>query len=232
MNDSKGIAGLLGHQLTLEERIEAHLMRAPADAELIDDYVDPIDRQRVRHRALISALLDAYFEHGFRDVGEGDLDIEMWREPSGSSELADARRDFAHDVEFLNAGRSAQTILSPTKTDTALTEKPISAKIKRLILWLAVIHLHQEGLDEAFPTQQTVIAEAAKSTGLRESSFLSELSRYKTQKGPKPGYISHFWGLVAMAQELARAAGNEKDAFSLLLPAARGISAALPQNGR
>ena len=62
MTHKNGIAGLLGSKVALQERIEAHLKRAPTGAALKDDYVDPTDRQNVRHRALIAAVLDACFE--------------------------------------------------------------------------------------------------------------------------------------------------------------------------
>ena len=229
MNDNKGIAGLLGRQLTLEKRIEAHLMRAPTYAELRDDYVDPADRQNVRHRALISAVLDACFE---LDFIEGAADnVEVAQGPDIWSELANARRSFMHDAALLNAGSSAQVVAKPSKTDTDLSTKSVHAKVKDRILWLAVIHLHQDGLDNNFPTQQSVIDRAAKATGRSKTSFPSELSKLTTCNGVTAENVDYFWSLVTQAQNLARAAGNEKDAFSLLLPAALSISAALPQNG-
>ena len=228
-NKSNGIADLLRQPLTLEERIEAHLKRAPTDSQLADDYVDPADRQNVRYRALISAVLNACFEHGFPN---GDTDIvEVGQEPNAWGELTDARRSFLHDVDLLNAGTSAQLLAKPTKTDVALQPKSVQAKVKDLIVWLAVIHLHQEGLNSNFPTQQSVIDRAATAAGRQGSSFHRELSKLTTGNGATPANLEYFWSLIEMAQQLARASGNEKDAFSLLLPAALGISAALPRNG-
>lgn len=203
-------------------------MRAPTDAELRDDYVDPTDRQNVRHRALISAVLDACFEHGFTD-GAADI-VEVAKKPDIWSELANARRNFLHDAELLNAGSSAQVIAKPTKTDTDLRTKSVHAKVKDLILWLAVIHLHQDGLDSNFPTQQSVIDRAAKATGRSKKSLPSDLSKLTTGNGAIAENFAYFWSLVTQAQDLARAAGNEKGAFALLLPAALAISAALPPN--
>ncbi len=229
-NESNGIADLLGQPLTLEERIEIHLMRAPTVSQLADDYVDPADRQNVRHRVLISALLDACFEHGFPDSDANIAEVEASREPNIWSELANARRSFMHDAGLLNIGSSAQLASKPTKTDTDLRTKSVHQKVKDLICWLAVIYLHQEGLDSKYPTQQSVIDRAVKASGRSKSSFGKELSRYTTGKGATPENLEYFWSLVTHAQSLARAAGNEKNAFALLLPAALAISAALPRN--
>lgn len=231
MTDSKDIiAGLRGRQVKLEERIAAHLKRAPTNAQLKGDYVDPADRKNVRHRAFISAVLDACFEHGFPDCDSDIIEVEVGQEPDVWSELADARRSFLHDVDLLNAGTSAQLLAKPTKTDVALQPKSVQAKVKDLIVWLAIIHLHQEGLNSNFPTQQSVIDFAAQASRRSKSSFPTELSKLTTGKGATPANLEYFWSLIEMAQQLARASGNEKDAFSLLLPAALGISAALPQN--
>lgn len=228
-NGSNGIADLLLQPLTLEERIEAHLKRTPTDSQLADDYVDPADRQNVRHRALLSAVLNACFEHGFPD-GDADI-VEVGRKPGVWGELADARKSFLHDVGLLDAGTSAQLLAKPTKTDVTLQPKSVQAKVKDLIIWLAVIHLHQEGLDNKYPTQQSVIDRAAIATGRQRTSFHRELSKMTTGNDATPANLEYFWYLVELAQKLARASGNEKDAFSLLLPAALGISAALPRNG-
>lgn len=226
---SNGIGDLLRQPLTLEERIKAHLKRTPTASELADDYVDPADRQNVRHRALISAVLNACFEHDFQD-GDADI-VEVRQQPDVWGELADARRSFLHDEDLLNAGSSAQLLAKPTKTDVALQPKSVQAKVKDLIIWLAVIHLHQEGLNSNFPTQQSVIDFAAKASRRSKSSFPKELSKMTTSNDATPANLEYFWYLVELAQKLARASGNEKNAFSLLLPAALGISAALLRNG-
>ena len=224
MTPTKGISDLLGRKLTLEERIKDHLMQAPTDEGLRDDYVDPSDRERVRRRALIAATLDAIFEHGFSQVGADGLEVEAGLERDVWSDLTGARRDFKHDCYLLNAGGKPQLILRPTKTDTALATPSINAKVQELILWLAVIHLHQVGIDARFPTQQSVITKAASVTERRPNAIHTELSRYKTQNGPSSVHIDYFWELVVMARTLARKAGDEKGAFALLLPAALAIT--------
>jgi hypothetical protein len=221
MMGEDGIKGLIIQRQSLEDRIEAHLAKVPADDELKHNYVNRSDREKVRRRALIAALLDAVFEHDCSKVG---VVVEVGTKPDIWSDLADARRDFQHDCDLLDAGHKAQLILQPTKTDTSLADSLVSAKVKELILWLAVIHLHQAGLDTKFPTQQSVIANAAKATGRKPGSILTELSRYTTQKGPSEVHLGHFWELVEMAQTLAQQAGNDKGAFALLLPAALAIS--------
>jgi hypothetical protein len=224
MTSHNGIASLVGNKLTLEDRIEGHLAQVVTDSELKDLYVDPSDRQRVRRRAIIRAALGAIFEHDFHEVG---LQGETVGVTSGSdhwSDLVDASRDFAHDVTLLDQGRKAQLILKPTQSDVAKTELPVSAKVKELILWLAVIHFHQEDLNPSFPTQQSVIAKAAEATGRSAGSILTELSYYSTQQRASDKQLNYFWDLIKSVQIIARAGGDEKMAFNLLLPGALGIS--------
>jgi hypothetical protein len=224
MSDSTGAAELLGRKLTLEERIETHLKRAQADTGRDDDYVDQSDRERVKRRALILAALDAISEHDFPEIGPEGIEFEVKSELDVWSDLAVARRDFKHDVEFLDAGRSPQLILKSTRIDVDLTRPPISAKVKELILWLAVIHLHQNEVHSRFPTQQSVILQAAKATDRQPSSILTELSYFTAGVRPNAAQLTYFWDLVREVQVLARLSGDEKLAFKLLLPAALAIS--------
>ena len=224
MKSHNGIASLVGNKLTFEDRIEGHLAQVATDAELEDLYVDASDRQRVRRRAIIKAALGAIVEHGFHEVDlEGEA-VDVASAPDHWSGLADASRDFAHDVTLLDQGRKAQLILKPTQSDVAKTELPVSAKVKELILWLAVIHFHQENLNQSFPTQQSVIAKAAEATGRSANSILTELSYYSTQQRASDKQLNYFWDLIKSVQMIARAGGDEKMAFNLLLPGALGIS--------
>ena len=224
MKSHNGIASLVGNKLTLEDRIEGHLAQVATDAELKDLYVDASDRQRVRRRAFIQAVLDAIFEHNSYEVDTAGKTVEIASAPDHWSNLADARRDFHHDVALLDLGSKAQLILKPTRTDMTKTEVPVRAKVKELILWLAVIHLHQENLNQTYPTQQSVITKAAKATGRSANSILTELSYYSTQERASDTQINYFWDLIKSVQMIARAGGDEKMAFNLLLPGALGIS--------
>ena len=224
MRSHNGIANLVGNKLTLEDRIEGHLAQVATDAELKDLYVDASDRQQVRRRAFIQAALDAIFEHNSYEVDTAGKTVEVASAPDHWSNLADARRDFHHDVALLDQGRKAQVILKPTQSDVAKTELPVSAKAKELILWLAVIHFHQEDLNPSFPTQQSVIAKAAEATSRSASSILTELSYYSTQQRASDKQLNYFWDLIKSVQMIARAGGDEKMAFNLLLPGALGIS--------
>ena len=224
MKSHNGIASLVGNKLTLEDRIEGHLAQVATDAQLKDLYVGASDRQRVRRRAFIQAALDAIFEHNSYKVDTAGKTVEVASAPDYWSNLADARRDFHHDVALLDVGSKAQLILKPTRTDMTKTEVPVRAKVKELILWLAVIHLHQENLNQTFPTQQLVITKAAKATGRSANSILTELSYYTTQQRASDTQINYFWDLIKSVQMIARAGGDEKMAFSLLLPGALAIS--------
>jgi len=106
----------------------------------------------------------------------------------------------------------------------ARSKAPISAKRKELIIWLAVIHLHQEDIDENYPTQKSVIEQAAKATGRKSDSIKSELSYYSTQNRASSQQIAYFWQLIDLVETLARSSGEPKAAFSLLLPAALVLS--------
>jgi hypothetical protein len=222
MKSQNGIASLVGNKLTLEDRIENHLAKVPTDAQLKDLYVDASDQQRVRRRAFIQAVLDAIFEHNSYEVDTAGKTLA----PDYLGNLANVRRDFQHDVDLLDKGRHAELILKPIETNITNTEVPIKAKVKELILWLAVIHLHQEKLDKNYPTQKSVIRKAAKATLRSENSILTELSNYKTQKRASKTQFKYFWEIINSVQTIARAGGDENTAFNLLLPAALAISAA------
>lgn len=223
---NRGIAGLLENPISLEERIEKHLSRAATHEELQDTYVDAADRIRVRRRGLIEALLNAVFEHEAQNVDPKGIEVAKDAPPSVWSELADARRDYLHDVELLNSGKNGELVLKPTKMDEALTDVPIKAKVKELITWLAVIHLWQENISQNFPTQASVIDKAARSMERKAGSIKTELSYYTKQERPSDKQIAYFWQLIDLAQRLARTAGSESDAFKLLLPAALTLSGA------
>jgi len=114
MTNSLGIVGALRRKETLEHRIERHLASVPTDAQLKGNYVEPSDRQRVRGRALIGALLGAIYEHGNPEAVPEGLELEIDSPPVLSSELAAARRDYLHDAELLNSGRKAELLMRPT----------------------------------------------------------------------------------------------------------------------
>ena len=106
MKSHNGIASLVGNKLTLEDRIVEHLAQVATDAELKDLYVDASDRQRVRRRAKISAVLYAIFEHGFAEVDANGIEIDF--ESDTASDLATVMREFQHDAELLNDGKNAR----------------------------------------------------------------------------------------------------------------------------
>jgi hypothetical protein len=226
MKSQNGIASLVGNKLTLEDRIENHLAKVPTDAQLKDLYVDASDQQRVRRRAFIQAVLDAIFEHNSYEVDTAGKTLA----PDYLGNLANVRRDFQHDVDLLDKGQHAALILKPIETNITNTEVPIKAKVKELILWLAVIHFHQEDLNPSFPTQQSVIAKAAEATSRSASSILTELSYYSTQQRASDKQLNYFWDLIKSVQTIARAGGDEKMAFNLLLPGALSISDAAIRN--
>ena len=226
MTDTLGTAWILAQEPTLEDRIKQCLANVPSDATLEDTYADAADRRRARRRALITATLDAIFEHQFPAVSDKGIEVEVGTKPDVLSELAAARRDFMHDAKRLDSGAAAELALKPTKTDDNLTTKTLTAQKKEAIVWLVLAHIWHDEVGDEFPTQTSVFDAAGKATDRSSGSFRTELSHFTTQKGPSTEELAHFWDLAGLAEQLAKTAGNAKGRFSLLLPAAKVLSGA------
>jgi hypothetical protein len=106
-----GIADLLGHKLTLEERIIECVSGVPTDADLKESYSDAEDRARVINRSRIAALLTAVFEHKCDDTAEEQGGEEI--ETRAFGHLAEILRSFSHDAERLDNGLEAKLVLAP-----------------------------------------------------------------------------------------------------------------------
>ena len=230
MTSSNGIVDLLGRKLTLEARIEAHLMRAPTDAALKDDYVDPADRQNVRQRALISALLDACFEHGFPDCDTDTIEVEVDRVPSVWSELATASRDFKRDAEHLNNGGNAKGCLSAVPKESIIPAKTIGADRELLIVWLATIDVWDKKRDgNHFRTRKAIFDAAAKACDTTSSSYKTNRSSMKRSIEGKSNRFSQEEQkmYISLIQETKSAAAQSRDTssgFAQLFQAALALS--------
>lgn len=226
MNHRKGIAGLPDRVLTLEARIEAHLKRVPADAELKDSYVDPTDRQNVRHRALISAVLDASFEHCFADSDTNIIEVEVEQELDVWSELARARNAFNKDAHHLNNGNRAESCLSPASKESILPVNTIGADRELLIVWLATIEVWDKKRDgNRFAHRKAIYETAAKASDKTASSYKTNRSSMKRSikgKGKRFSIAEQ-----KMYQDLINSATSDEalSAFAILLPAALALSA-------
>lgn len=228
MNDRKGIAGLRGRKVTLEERIEAHLKLAPTDTQLADDYVDPADRQNVRHRALISAVLDAYFEDGFSDCDTDIIEVEVGQKPDVWSELANARSAFNRDAHRVNNGNKAENCLSPAPKESIIPTSTIGADRELLIVWLATIEVWEKTHDgNRFKSRKAVFDAAANASGTKSNSYKTNRSTMKHNleanrfsQGEKEMYEA----LLKDVRTEAAASNGAPSAFDILFTAARVLS--------
>ena len=227
-NGSNGIADLLLQPLTLEEHIEAHLKRTPTDPQLADDYVDPADRQNVRHRALLSAVLNACFEHGFPD-GDADI-VEVGQEPGVWGELADARNAFNRDAHRLNNGNKAESCLSPIPKESIIPTNTIGSDRELLIVWLAAIEVWEKGRDgNRFANRKAVFDAAANASGTKSDSYKTNRSTMKRNLKGKGSRFSQgeremYEALVKDATTDAAASNGAPSAFAILFPAALALS--------
>lgn len=227
-NGSNGIADLLLQPLTLEERIEAHLKRAPTVSQLADDYADPADRQNVRHRALISAVLNACFEHGFPD-GDADF-VQVEQEPAAWGELADTRNAFNRDAHRLNNGNKAESCLSPIPKESIIPTNTIGSDRELLIVWLAAIEVWEERRDgNLFANRKAVFDAAANACGTKPSSYKTNRSTMKRNlkgKGSRFSKVEQeiYESLVKAARTDAAVSNGAPSAFAILFPAARALA--------
>ena len=228
MNGSSDNIGHSGRKLTLEERIEEHLRLATGDALLSNDYVNSADRHNVRHRALLSALLDACFEHGSPVNGTDSVEIEVGQEPSIWSKLAEVRLAFNLDAKLLNNGDKAEHCLRPIPKESIIPTNIIRANRELLIIWLVAIEVWDKKRDgNHFKTHQAIYNKAAEACGTAASSYKTGRSEMKKSIDVGVGRFSteeqeFYQSLILFCEtKSASAAKNERDsAFSLLLPAA------------
>jgi hypothetical protein len=226
MTQTNGTADLLGRKMTLEERIEDHLTRAPTDKDLCDDYVDPSDRERVRRRALIAATLDAIFEHGCSQVEADGLEVEVGLERDVWSDLAAVRCDFKHDIELLNNGQRAQGSLAQMSKESIIPQSTIGAARELLIVWLAVIELWEKATDHNhFKTRGAVRDAAAAASGATPKSYKTSCSNMKNGNRFSQREQEFYHDLLELAFLAAQTPGEKHSAFKILFTAALALSA-------
>ena len=165
MNKSNGIDDLPRSEPTLEERIKTHLKKVQADERWKHGDGDKSDRERMRRRALISASLDAIFEHGFREVGPEGIEVEVSSERDVWSDLAIARQDFQNDAKLLDNMERATGCLRPVDKESIIPESTIGAERELMIIWLAVIELWDKARDrKLLKNLSAIMAVAAEAT--------------------------------------------------------------------
>ena len=233
-----GIADLLGHKLTLEERIIECVSGVPTDADIKESYSDAEDRARVINRSRIAALLTAVFEHNSDDMAEEQEGAEI--KTSVFGHLADILRSFSHDAERLDNGLEASLVLAPVGRESIQPKQLIKANRKRLLHWLVLIKLWNRAKDTEFPTQKILLKKAADELGSTEGSLKANLSRLhaaiseygrtsgSSQSSPKETRFStveieFYVDLEEYCRELTTTSDEPASPFALMWPALNAL---------
>jgi hypothetical protein len=230
MTYSLGIAGVVRRKETLEARIERHLASIATDTQLKANYVDPVERQRVRRRALNGAALDAIFEHQTPEEGPEGLEIETGGLPDLWSELAAARRYYLHDIRRLDRGYAADAILVAASReslpDQIIGDKATTYKRLILIYWLVAAELWTTEDRESFASRNSVYELGSKLTVFKTSTIESEHSRIRARSRFSSTEHQLFDDLVRDIR--SSSAGTGQTSLQLFLPAVRALSVSHP----
>ena len=233
-----GIADLVGRKLTLEERIIEYVGSVPTDADLKESYIDAEDRARVINRSRIAALLKAVFEHNSDDTAEEKKGAEI--KTGAFGHLANILRSFSHDAERLDNGLEASLVLAPVGRESIQPKQLIKAQRERLLRWLVLIELWNPARDTEFPTQKTLLKEAADQLGSTEGRVKTDLSKLRaavreyrqtsdsSQSSPKGSRFStveieFYVGLEEYCRELTTTSDEPTSPFALMWPALNAL---------
>ncbi len=233
-----GIADFLGHKLTLEERIIEYVGSVPTDADLKESYTDAEDRARVINRSRIAALLTAVFEHNSDDTAEEKKGAEI--KTGAFGHLANILRSFSHDAERLDNGLEASLVLAPVGRESIQPKQLIKAQRERLLRWLVLIELWNPARDTEFPTQKTLLKEAADQLRSTEGRVKTDLSKLRaavreyrqtsdsSQSSPKGSRFStveieFYVDLEEYCRELTTTSDEPASPFALMWPALNAL---------
>lgn len=226
MNKSNGIADLPRSEPTLEERIKTHLKKVQADERWKHGDGDKSDRERMRRRALISASLDAIFEHGFREVGPEGIEVEVSSERDVWSDLAIARQDFQNDAKLLDNMERATGCLRPVDKESIIPESTIGAERELMIIWLAVIELWDKARDrKLLKNLSAIMAVAAEATEGSPGSYAANRTNIKKGERFTTHEVNFYNELITMAKAGgASTEGDKCSPFQTLFAAAKARS--------
>ena len=233
-----GIADLVGRKLTLEERIIECVGSVPTDADLKKSYTDAEDRARVINRSRIAALLTAVFEHNSDDTAEEKKGAEI--KTGAFGHLANILRSFSHDAERLDNGLEASLVLAPVGRESIQPKQLIKAQRERLLRWLVLIELWNPARDTEFPTQKTLLKEAADQLGSTEGRVKTDLSKLRaavreyrqtsdsSQSSPKGSRFStveieFYVDLEECCRKITTSSDEPASPFALLRPALNAL---------
>ena len=219
--NSGGIKHILNTNRSLEEFIVEYINAVPTAEELATQTEYQVDIKGVRRRRQVIAILDAIYDYAFgtQQINETPASVT-----AAFNAASDLRRDFKHDSKRLDCGHTPEIMLKrePLHRNEALPV--ISIERQELIIWLAVIHLWHE--TETFPTQSSLLKDAAKRTDRKAGSLKSQLSNIANGKKFSVEEQEMFFSFLEDCEKAVKASGGQHTSFLLLLPAARAISAA------
>jgi hypothetical protein len=217
---SGGIKHILNTNRSLEEYIVEYINAVPTAEELETQTEYQVDIKGIRRRRQVIAILDAIYDYAFDAHSINETPASVTKAFNAASDL---RRDFRHDSDRLDNGHAAEIMLKRDILDRNETSPAISGSRKELILWLAAIHLWHK--TETFPSQASLLKEAAKNTGRKTASLKTQLSDIARGVNFSNAEQELFLGHVEYCQNAAKEFGYQHTPFDLLLPAARAISA-------
>lgn len=205
---SGGIKHILNTNRSLEEYIVEYINAVPTTEELETQTEYQVDIKGVRRRRQIIAILDAIYDYAFDAQKINETPASVTKAFNAASDL---RRDFKHDSKRLDYGYTPEIMLKREPLHRGEALPVISIERQELIIWLAVIHLWHE--TDTFPTQSSLLKDAAKRTDRKAGSLKSQLSNIANGKNFSVEEQEMFFSFIEVS-------------FLLLLPAARAISAA------
>lgn len=218
---SGGIKHILNTNRSLEEYIVEYINAVPTAEELETQTEYQVDIKGIRRRRQLIAILDAIYDYAFDAHSINETPTSVTEAFNAASDL---RRDFKHDSDRLDNGHAPEIMLKRDILDRNETSPAISDSRKELILWLAVIHLWHK--TETFPSQASLLKEAAKKTGRTTASLKTQLSNIANGKSFSAEEKEMFLDFIDDCEKAVKASGGQQTSFLLLLPAARAISAA------
>ena len=183
-------------------------------------------------------MLTAVFEHNSDDTAEEKKGAE--NKTGAFGHLANILRSFSHDAERLDNGLEASLVLAPVGRESIQPKQLIKAQRERLLRWLVLIELWNPARDTEFPTQKTLLKEAADQLRSTEGRVKTDLSKLRaavreyrqtsdsSQSSPKGSRFStveieFYVDLEEYCRELTTTSDEPASPFALMWPALNAL---------
>jgi len=202
----------------LETLLRAALAEVPPESSLADRFTDPLDRRNAHQRAILCAVLDAIFQHGFNaHAQQPDGSILLNTDSEGyMTILAVVQRAFQHDVLLLDNGFPAQLLLRPAGQEAVEGKRPINATRRTLLLGLLLVEIwERRAADQRFRKKKDVMAFVAQAVGFEMGTIKS----YRTYLSKGRRFSSDELDFYRKLMGVLRAQGEKTHPFNQLLPA-------------